>query len=207
VTDPPQRHETAPAELVVSTGAAANGGSCVARHEGRVIFVRYALPGERVRIRITGDRGSYWHAEAFEILEPSPDRVDSLCPIAGVDGSGCCDLAFADPRAAREIKGQVVANQLERLGDFAWQGAAEPVADSGALGWRTRVRLDVGADGRAGFHRYHSAELVTDLRCAAACSRGWTVRGGRSGSRSTSSSTTTAPATWWPPASSRATPG
>ena len=51
MTDP------APAELVVSTGAAANGGSCVARHEGRVIFVRYALPGERVRVRITGDRG------------------------------------------------------------------------------------------------------------------------------------------------------
>ncbi len=122
------------AELVVSTGAAANGGSCVARHEGRVIFVRYALPGEQVRVRITGDRGSYWHAEAFEILEPSPDRVDSLCPIAGVDGSGCCDLAFAEPRAARELKGQVVANQLERLGDFAWQGAAEPVGDGGAAG-------------------------------------------------------------------------
>ncbi|MFN8031906.1 MAG: TRAM domain-containing protein [Mycobacterium sp.] len=151
--------------MVVSTGPAANGGSCVARHEGRVIFVRYALPGEKVRIRITGDRGSYWHAEAFEILEPSPDRVGSLCPIAGVDGAGCCDLAFAEPNAARELKGQVVANQLERLGEFAWRGAAEPIGDGAALGWRTRVRLDVGSDGRAGFHRYHSAELVTDLRC------------------------------------------
>ena len=161
---PGRRHET-PAELVVSTGPAANGGSCVARHEGRVIFVRYALPGEKVRIRITGDRGSYWHAEAFEILEPSPDRVDSLCPIAGVDGAGCCDLAFAEPHAARELKGQVVANQLERLGDFAWNGAAEPIGDGAALGWRTRVRLDVGPDGQAGFHRYHSAEVVTDLRC------------------------------------------
>lgn len=158
--------DEAPAELVVSTGPAANGGSCVARHEGRVIFVRYALPGERVRVRVTGDRGSYWHADAVEILEPSPDRVESLCPIAGVDGAGCCDLAFAEPRAVRELKGQVVANQLERLGDFAWQGNAEPLGDDGvALGWRTRVRLDVGSDGRAGFHRYHSAELVTDLRC------------------------------------------
>ena len=146
---PGWRHQTAPADLVVSTGAAANGGSCVARHEGRVIFVRYALPGERVRVRITEDRRSYWHAEAFEILEASPDRVDSLCPIAGVDGSGCCDLAFVDPRAARALKGQVVANQLERLGEFAWQGAAEPIGDGGALGWRTRVRLDVGSDGRA----------------------------------------------------------
>lgn len=157
--------DSTPDELVVRTGAAANGGSCVARYEGRVIFVRYALPEEQVRVRITGDRGSYWHAEVIEVLEPSPDRVESLCPIAGADGSGCCDLAFADPRAARELKGQVVANQLDRLGEFGWQGAAEPVDDAGPLGWRTRVRLDVGSDGRAGFHRYHSAELVTDLRC------------------------------------------
>ena len=157
--------ETALAELVVSTGAAANGGSCVARHDGRVVFVRYALPGELVRVRVTGDRGSYWHAETIEVLEPSADRVDPLCPIAGVDGAGCCDLSFADPVAARVLKGQVVANQLARLGSYEWDGVAGPVGGGGPQGWRTRVRLAVGADGRPGFHRYHSAELVTDLRC------------------------------------------
>lgn len=152
-------------ELVLTTGAAANGGSCVARHEGRVVFVRYALPNEVVRARVTGDRGSYWHAEAIEIHEPSPDRVESLCEIAGVGKAGCCDLAFARPEAARVLKGQVVANQLARLGDFAWEGVAEPLGDGAARGWRTRVRLAVDAAGHAGFHRYHSAELVTDLRC------------------------------------------
>ncbi|OBG92607.1 23S rRNA methyltransferase [Mycobacterium sp. E3251] len=153
-------------ELTLVTGAPANGGSCVAHHEGRVVFVRYALPGERVRVRVTADRGSYWHAEVVEVLEPSADRVESLCPIAGVDGAGCCDLAFAAPEAARAIKAQVVANQLERLGGHRWDGGAEPLPGSGPTGWRTRVRLDVGADRRAGFHRYHSDELVTDLRCA-----------------------------------------
>ncbi len=153
-------------ELTLVTGAPANGGSCVAHHEGRVVFVRYALPGERVRVRVTADRGSYWHAEVLEVLEPSPDRIESLCPIAGVDGAGCCDLAFAAPDAARALKAQVVANQLERLGGHHWNGDAEPLSDSGPTGWRTRVRLDVGADGRPGFHRYHSDELVTDLRCA-----------------------------------------
>lgn len=152
-------------ELELTTGAAANGGSCVARHDGRVVFVRYALPGEVVRARVTGDRGSYWHAEAIEIIQPSPDRVESLCPIAGVGGAGCCDLAFATPEAARVLKGQVVANQLARLGDFAWEGVAEPLGGGAARGWRTRVRLAVDAHGHAGFHRYHSAELVTDLRC------------------------------------------
>jgi tRNA/tmRNA/rRNA uracil-C5-methylase (TrmA/RlmC/RlmD family) len=153
-------------ELELEVGPPANGGSCVARHDGRVVFVRYALPGERVRARVTAERGSHWHAEAVEILEPSPDRVESMCAIAGVGGSGCCDLAFATPEAARGLKADVVANQLGRLGGFEWAGDGEAVGDVGSTGWRTRVRLDVGADGHAGFHRYHSDDLVTDLACA-----------------------------------------
>ena len=158
--------EAAPVELVLDVGAPANGGSCIARHEGRVVFVRYALPGEQVLARVTSQRGSYWHADAVEVLRASPDRITSLCPVAGVDGAGCCDLAFVDPRAARELKGSVVANQLGRLGDHSWDGVAELVGDGALTGWRTRVQLDVDADGRAGLHRYHSDELVTDLRCA-----------------------------------------
>ena len=168
-TEPTVGAAPAREELTVVTGAPANGGSCVAHHEGRVVFVRYALPGERVRVRVTADRGSYWHAEVVEVIEPSNDRVASLCPIAGADGAGCCDLAFAAPEAVRVLKAQVVANQLQRLGGHQWSGpdtGAEPLSDSGPTGWRTRVRLDVGADGRPGFHRYHSDELVTDLRCA-----------------------------------------
>ena len=156
-------------ELTLTTGPPANGGSCVARHEGRVVFVRYALPGERVRVRVVTDRGSYWHADVVEVLDASPDRIDPLCEIAGVDGAGCCDLAFVDPGAARRLKGAVVANQLAKLGGYHWcdesEASAEPVGTGESTGWRTRVRLDTSDDGRAGFHRYHSAELVTDLRC------------------------------------------
>lgn len=153
-------------ELTLTTGPAANGGSCVARHDGRVVFVRYALPGEQVRVRVVSERGSYWHADVVEVVEPSPDRVESLCAIAGSQGSGCCDLAFAQPSAARRIKGEVVANQLGRLGGFDWDGVAEEVGDGSATGWRTRVRLDVSETGRAGFHRYHSDELAESLNCA-----------------------------------------
>ncbi|MGE2713588.1 class I SAM-dependent RNA methyltransferase [Mycolicibacterium litorale] len=160
----------APAELVLETGPPANGGSCVARHDGRVVFVRHALPGETVRVRVRSERGSYWHADVVEVIESSPQRIASLCPIAGAEGAGCCDLAFVTPEGARSLKGAVVANQLDRLGGYHWcdEGAAtaEPVGDGAATGWRTRVRLDTGADGVAGFHRYHSADLVTDLRCA-----------------------------------------
>ncbi|KUI20032.1 class I SAM-dependent RNA methyltransferase [Mycobacterium sp. GA-2829] len=156
--------------LILQIGPPANGGSCVARHDGRVVFVRHALPGETVRVRVQSDRGSYWHADVVEVLEPSPDRIPSLCPIAGVDGAGCCDLAFVTPEGARSLKGAVVANQLARLGDHRWrdedEATAEALGDGSATGWRTRVRLDTDDAGVPGLHRYHSADLVTDLRCA-----------------------------------------
>lgn len=159
-----------PAVLELTAGPPANGGSCVARHEGRVVFVRYALPGETVRARVVADHGSYWHADVVEVIEPSADRIDPLCPIAGVDGAGCCDMAFAQPDAVRRLKGAVVANQLAKLGGYRWRdehdAVAEPVGDTGVRGWRTRVRLDTSPAGRAGFHRYHSADLVTELDCA-----------------------------------------
>ncbi|WP_157894938.1 TRAM domain-containing protein, partial [Mycobacteroides abscessus] len=143
--------------LEVQTGGAANGGSVVARHDGRVIFVRDALPGERVRVQITDDRqASFWHGAAVEVLDPSPHRIEPLCPIAhSAVGSGCCDLSFADPVYLRELKGDVVSQQLARLGKYEWQGVAQPLGAGDPTGWRTRVRLDVNALGQPGFHRYH----------------------------------------------------
>ena len=153
-------------ELVLTVGPPADGGSCVARHDGRVVFVRYALPGETVRAKVTADKEAYWHAVAVEILEPSPERIESLCPVAGPEGAGCCDLAFAEPAAARVLKGQVVSNQLEKIAGYT-PGAlvAERVGSGEPTGWRTRVRMTVGMNGRAGYHRYHSDELVAAPNC------------------------------------------
>jgi tRNA/tmRNA/rRNA uracil-C5-methylase (TrmA/RlmC/RlmD family) len=155
-------------DVELTVGAAANGGSCVARHDGRVVFVRYSLPGERVRARITADRDEYWHAVAVDILDPSPHRIESLCPIAGQRGAGCCDLAFAEPAYARTLKGNVLANQLERLGGYRHTNelVAEPIGSGEPTGWRTRVRMAVSPDGQAGYYRYHSGELVAAEQCS-----------------------------------------
>ncbi len=154
-------------ELTLSVGPPANGGSCVARHDGRVVFVRYALPGETVRARLIAEKDAYWHAEAVEILEPSPNRIASLCPIAGPGGAGCCDLAFVETDAARVLKGQVVLNQLDRIAGYQPEHElrAEPMGSGEATGWRTRVRMKVGFDGRPGYHRYRSTELVPAPDC------------------------------------------
>jgi tRNA/tmRNA/rRNA uracil-C5-methylase (TrmA/RlmC/RlmD family) len=73
----------------VSVGPVAHGGHCVARHEGRVVFVRHTLPGERVVVSVTEDRGgSFCRADAVSVVSPAPARVPAPCAVAGVCG-GC----------------------------------------------------------------------------------------------------------------------
>ncbi|GAA4476977.1 TRAM domain-containing protein [Rhodococcus olei] len=154
-------------ELELRLGNPGHGGFCVARHEGRVVFVRHGLPGELVRATVTEDRGgSFCRADAVEIVEPSADRVDPLCPISGPGGAGCCDFSHATLPAQRAIKASVVAEQLRRLAGVDRDVEVEDLPGTGnGTGWRSRVRLAVDADGRAGFHAYRSDRVVPDLLC------------------------------------------
>jgi tRNA/tmRNA/rRNA uracil-C5-methylase (TrmA/RlmC/RlmD family) len=145
-------------------GAVAHGGHCVARHEGRVVFVRHALPGELADVRLTqaraGDR--FWRGDAVRVLEASPDRVEPRCPVARPGGCGGCDWQHAALPAQRELKAQVVLEQLARLGGVQWprlEVEAVP-GDDGGLGWRTRVRFAVDAGGRAGLRKHRSHDVV-----------------------------------------------
>ena len=85
--------------------------------EARVVFVRHAIPGERVVLEITegtdGDR--FWRGDAVEVLEPSPDRVAPPCPYAGPGLCGGCDFQHVALAAQRALKADVVREQLRRL--------------------------------------------------------------------------------------------
>jgi len=104
------------AELELEVGPVAHGGFCVARHEGQAVFVRHALPGERVRAVVTERRKGFLRADAVEILLPSPDRVIPPCPFAGPGRCGGCDWQHASWEFQRELKARVLREQLARLG-------------------------------------------------------------------------------------------
>jgi tRNA/tmRNA/rRNA uracil-C5-methylase (TrmA/RlmC/RlmD family) len=149
--------------LELDIGPVAHGGMCVARHEGRVVFVRHTLPGERVRARVTEgrERDTFLRADAVEVLLASPDRVAAPCPFAGPGRCGGCDWQHADPAAQRRLKAAVVHEQLLRLAglDLAVEvEAVEGAADG--TGWRTRVRFAVDREGRAGLRGHRSHEIV-----------------------------------------------
>ncbi|QBJ98277.1 class I SAM-dependent RNA methyltransferase [Rhodococcus sp. ABRD24] len=153
--------------LEVELGSPGHGGFCVARHEGRVLFVRHGLPGERVVALVTEDRGgSFCRADAVEVVEPSPDRIAPLCPISGPGGSGCCDYSHATLDAQRSMKASVLGEQLRRIAGVDTPVLVEELPGTGlGTGWRSRVRLAVDAAGRPGFHRYRSLALETFLAC------------------------------------------
>ncbi|MGL5909081.1 MAG: class I SAM-dependent RNA methyltransferase, partial [Phycicoccus sp.] len=146
----------------------AHGGHAVARHDGQVLFVRHALPGERVLARVTevGAGARFVRADAVAVLEASSDRVVPPCPWAGPGRCGGCDLQHVSLPRQRELKAGVVREQLSRLAGLDIDVVVEPVdGDRDGLGWRTRVEFAVDGDGRAGLRRHRSHHVVPVDHC------------------------------------------
>jgi tRNA/tmRNA/rRNA uracil-C5-methylase (TrmA/RlmC/RlmD family) len=157
----------------VTVGAPAHGGHCVARiggPHGRVVFVRHALPGERVTVEITELHRGYLRGDAVEIHEASPDRVEPPCPYAHPGGCGGCDLQHVAGSAQLDWKAAVVREQLARPGGLTPDQIdnlavrVQPLP-GGLLGWRSRVRYAVDAAGRAGLLQHRSHQVVAIDRC------------------------------------------
>ncbi|MFD4959995.1 class I SAM-dependent RNA methyltransferase [Microbacterium sp. NPDC058389] len=156
----------------------AHGGVFVARHEGRVVFVPDAIPGETVRVRLTDTaKKSFWRGETLEVLEASPHRQPHVWRQADVDVEpenrpGGADFGHIDLSHQRLLKVRVLADALQRFG-----GVEVPVGLEGAFGdgatlagetddgtgWRTRISLHVDADGRIGPYAARSHRVIPDL--------------------------------------------
>ncbi|MBO1269359.1 class I SAM-dependent RNA methyltransferase [Arthrobacter cavernae] len=160
-------------ELVVDVGPIAHGGHFVARHEGRVIFVRHGIPGEKVRIRLTdsGEASRFWRGDVVEVLEASEDRVrhfwkqaDSLAAWKqGGPPVGGAELGHISLPRQRALKAEVLAEQLKRLAGVELWTEIEAVGDTpdgAGLGWRTRASFAVTDKGKLGMHAHRSDVVV-----------------------------------------------
>lgn len=167
-------------EIEVEATNMAHGGESVARHEGRVVFVADAIPGERIVARITEDsKKSFWRAETVRVLEPSPHRRAHVWAEASVDRDptdrpGGADYGHIEISHQRELKGRVLAEALGRMAkvDRAVTVEALPGEPDGT-GWRTRERLHVADDGTLGPYaaRSHRVIPVAGLPLAVAAVR------------------------------------
>jgi tRNA/tmRNA/rRNA uracil-C5-methylase (TrmA/RlmC/RlmD family) len=153
----------------VAVDGFAHGGEGVGRIEGKVVLIAGALPGERVRVRITEDHPRWSRAALLDVLVASPDRVEPPCAYVG--SCGGCDLQHVRPDAARALKTRVVREQLARLGRLG--GAADRLVEDCRsagpdLGYRNHVQLHADPEGRLGFHRAGSHDVVPIEHCIVA---------------------------------------
>lgn len=129
------------------------GGRMLARHEGQVVFVQGALPGERVRARIERRQKQVLFADTVEVLEASADRRAPICDVA-CGGSAYAHIAY---ERQRTLKGEIVADAFARIAKRPLDGAVT-VAASPEAGYRMRARVHVQG-GRWGFYRENTHTL------------------------------------------------
>lgn len=151
----------------------AHGGVFVAHHEGRVVFVPDAIPGERVRARITDRRHDrFWRADTLEVLRPSSDRQQHVWAEASVERAperraGGAEFGHVRIERQRGLKAEVLRDALHRFGGVerdvdvrAVDPALAPGVAADGTGWRTRLRLQVAEDGVVGPYAARSHAVV-----------------------------------------------
>lgn len=178
-TQPPEIGES----ITIEVGNPVAGGQCIARFDGRVVFVRDALPGEQVVATVTGygKGGAFLRADVSEVVIASPDRVNPPCPIAKECGG--CDWQHASLPAQRALKATVIVDALTRTGgitEIAGRPVAEAVsvktassqaddplgtAPDDGLHWRTRMRYAIGSSGQVGLRAARSHRIIPASDC------------------------------------------
>lgn len=152
----------------------ANGGFCISRHEGKVAFVRHCLPGETVKAEITDITAKFYRADAVEVIKGSEHRVAAPCKFATQCGG--CDWQHSSLAYQRELKSEVVREQLSHLGKVL-EVNGKPLAEfeveampgeSDGLHWRTRNRYASIGDFGVGMRmpRSHSVIEIDDCLIA-----------------------------------------
>jgi 23S rRNA (uracil1939-C5)-methyltransferase len=153
----PKRDE----ELEVTIESLAYGGAGVGRSDGFVVFVRGALPGDRVRARVGKSKRSYAEATMVELLEPAPDRIEPAVPHAGAPWQ------VLPYERQLEVKQAQVVEALERLGGFEAPPVEPIVPAVEQLRYRNKVEYSFGEDedGRMvlGSHRAGRWDVIDEL--------------------------------------------
>lgn len=149
----------------------ADQGRCVGHVEGRVVFVRFALPGELVRVRLdepTNRADRFWTGEVVEVLEASDDRCQPSWTLAGPSscggGVGGADMVHVSLEGQLRWKAAIIAEQMRRLGhidveDIEVARMPTDVAMDG-LHWRTRIEMIADGQGRPSMRRRASHDRV-----------------------------------------------
>ncbi len=141
----------------------AHGGDAVGRHQGKVVFVPFGIPGESVRVAITRDKTRFAHARLLEVLSPSPQRVTPPCPYFGTCGG--CQWQHMAYETQLEYKRSIVQAQLQRIAGVSDTAVRPTAGMPDPWHYRNHMQFTVGGDGRLGFLAPNSHSVVPIEKC------------------------------------------
>ena len=140
------------------------GGEVLGRlPEGRAVFVPFALPGEKVRIRLVEEKQRYARAELLEVLESSPERSEPLCVHFGLCGG--CHYQHLPYQKQLEIKAEILRDQLVRIGKLDDPPVKPTVPSPREYYYRNHVQFHLTPEGQLGYHEAISNEVFAIQEC------------------------------------------
>jgi 23S rRNA (uracil1939-C5)-methyltransferase len=137
------------------------GGEGLGFLDGKAVFVPGTLPGEQVTVRLAQRRKDFDRASLISVRQPSHNRQDPPCALAGTCGG--CDWLHIRPEEQLAQKSAILRETFRRVGRFSWD---EVKVHSGPpLGYRNRVQIHRDPAGRLGFMGAGSARVVPVAEC------------------------------------------
>lgn len=140
------------------------GGEALARlPDGRAVFIPYALPDERIRIRLVEEKERYARAELLEVLSASPGRIEPRC--AHFTQCGGCHYQHIPYQEQLIIKQSILKNQLERVGKLPDPPVRSMVPSPTAWNYRNHIQLNISENGNPGYFKHRSKQVVPIQEC------------------------------------------
>jgi tRNA/tmRNA/rRNA uracil-C5-methylase (TrmA/RlmC/RlmD family) len=149
--------------IQVTIEKVAHGGHFIARHNGAVIFVRHAIPGEVCTVELTSIGKSFNRADLVSVQTPSDFRVITPCKFSRPDGCGGCDFQHISEEYQRTLKSQVITEQFARIAKMDIEIDVEKVSETAK--WRTRAIATTDSKGKLGFYKSRSNTVIPVTDC------------------------------------------
>ena len=154
-------------EIIVDVEKLSNLGFGIAKHDGLVVFVESACPGDKLKVKITKLNKNWANAQITEIIEKSPNRVDPPCAMQNVCGG--CQLQFIDYDYQLKLKKEIIEDAIKTIGGLNIE-VKDPVASPQNLHYRHKVQYPIAQTKvsrriLAGYYKPKSHEIINIKHC------------------------------------------
>jgi 23S rRNA (uracil1939-C5)-methyltransferase len=155
------------AQITLRLDAMTYGGEAIGRLDGKAIFVRGGIAGEKVQAQVIEDRGHFARATVVNVLDPSPDRVQPRCPHFGFEARSCggCHWQHMDYAAQLHWKTEIVREQLRRIGRLPDAPVRATIPSPDVWAYRNHAQFSITPDGRPGFQAARSNRVIPIDEC------------------------------------------